>query len=304
MNDLKELSSRVLSNGYSIIPKRPASKLNLIKEPARFNQRQATSDEVEQWFKQCPRLGLALAGGPSFPYVAIDCDILNREISKKCLKHLRKIVGSKFPTRVGLAPKWVGLFKISTPVKSADHSPIEIFGTTKSIMAFGIHEDTGSPYVWHDGSPADVAVENLPEITPEQLADFLKRARNECPPDFLAKPKKKRRRGSKRSKTTEHMGPLAETLKNERKGLRGKEYGAVILAQLNAMEAGNRSNTLISVINSLVRRRFTKAQILSILESTYLQRCGVEWSEPSRAEATKQVHDMIRRAQDWQGGRV
>ena len=301
MNDLRELSSRVLSNGYSVIPKRPASKKTLIPEPARFNKRQATSDEVKQWFKLCPRLGLAVAGGPSFPYVAIDCDILNREISKKCLKHLREIVGSKFPTRVGLAPKWVGLFKISTPVASANHSPIEIFGTTKSIMAFGIHEDTGSPYVWHDGSPADVAVENLPEITPEQLAEFLKRARFECPP---AKPKKSRRTGSKRSRTTEHMGPLAETLRNERKGLRGKEYGTVILAQLNEMEDGNRSDTLISVINSLVRRRFSKAQILSVLEPTYLQRCGTDWAEPSRTEATKQVNDMIRRAQDWQGGRV
>ena len=299
MSALQGVASQLLANGYSIIPKKPASAVPTVKGAGEFSHRRATEREVAQWFKRTPDLGLALAAGSRFGYLIIDCDCSNRELSRKILHHLRDAVGSKFPTRVGRAPKWAGLVRCHHHINTAQWWELEIFGSRGDVMAYGLHRKTGEPYVWSDGSPADVPVSELPEITLEALERFVKLAKCENP-----KPKasKSRSKGRKGSRTTQRPDFDFKGLKEQRRGLKGDEYSKCIEAQLAAMEDGNRSNTLISVIGSLVRRGFRDAQILWVLREPYLQRCQVEWSDITGAEALKQVKDMIKRARARQAG--
>ena len=299
MSAFHRVAGQLLANGYSIIPKRFSSKAPTIKAAGQFCRRQPTNREVEQWFLRTPNLGLALAAGSRFGYLIIDCDVTNREISKKILHHLRDVVGSKFPTRVGRAPKWAGLVQCHHYIETAQLHELEIFGSRGDVMAFGIHESTGEPYVWTDGSPADVPVDELPTITSEGLERFVELARYENPAPEHRRCRSTRRKGGKASKCA---GSNFETLSEQRRGLRGPAYHQVITDQLAALQDGNRSNTLISVIGSLVRRGFRDAQILSVLNEPYLQRCGVDWTEPTRADALKQVKDMIKRARERAAG--
>jgi len=302
MSALLRVGLSLLDHGYSVVPKRHRSKVPHIREAGRFNKRQPTARELKKWFKSWPDAGLSLAAGSRFGYVIVDFDCLNREISKKCLIHLRKLVGSKFPTRVGRAPKWAALLGVRHHVVTAkfERHNLEIFGDRMDIMAFGIHEDTGEPYVWTDGSPADTPVAQLPQITPDALERFVQLVSFENPGSKGSQGRSKRRKGGKASQRADFD---YETLSEQRRGLRGEEYSKVIEQQLAALEDGNRSNTLISVVGSLVRRGFRDAQILSVLDQPYLQRCGVDWTEPTRAEALKQVTDMIKRARAHQGAR-
>jgi hypothetical protein len=57
----------------------------------------------------------------------------------------------------------------------------------------------------------------------------------------------------------------------ERSGLRGKDYGEKILEQLSRLGPNNKSDILISVVSSLVLRKFTDDQIITICRKPYLE---------------------------------
>ena len=67
-------------------------------------------------------------------------------------------------------------------------------------------------------------------------------------------------------------GEYRTLLSREREGLRGKKYGEVILSQLARLSSNNKSDTLISVVSSLVYRKFTDDQIIEICRPDYLDK--------------------------------
>jgi len=63
---------------------------------------------------------------------------------------------------------------------------VEAFGERTQFVAYGIHPETGREYEWHNGSPAETPLADLPEITPQAIDGLLARAeeyfatRGEC----------------------------------------------------------------------------------------------------------------------------
>ncbi len=59
---------------------------------------------------------------------------------------------------------------------------IEILGQGQQVAAYGTHPDTGKPYRWPfsdcglNGEPLTLPLAELPEVTPEKLRDFARRA--------------------------------------------------------------------------------------------------------------------------------
>ena len=50
---------------------------------------------------------------------------------------------------------------------------VEILGEGQQFVCDGLHPDTGQPYRWTDGSPADVAITDLPVVDEPMLREML-----------------------------------------------------------------------------------------------------------------------------------
>ena len=90
--------------------------------------------------------------------------------------------------RTGQPPKTGFLFRLPHPIAKitqkiapTGYAPegkddgIEILCEGQQVVAFGIHPDTQKPYQWHGFDPTDFKgkVDDLPEITREQIVEFL-----------------------------------------------------------------------------------------------------------------------------------
>ncbi|MBB2739985.1 hypothetical protein M2307_008651, partial [Bradyrhizobium japonicum] len=89
------------------------------------------------------------------------------------------------PYRMGKAPKTLFAFRATEPREkratgayliNGAKCQVEAFGERTQFVAFGTHPDTGRPYEWFNGSPAETPLAELPEITPEAIDELLARA--------------------------------------------------------------------------------------------------------------------------------
>ncbi|MEC5381839.1 AAA family ATPase [Aurantimonas sp. C2-6-R+9] len=119
--------------------------------------------------------------------VAIDIDALDSATSTALVEMVLDLPGgASAPCRVGKAPKCLFIFRATAPRKKATtgkflingtRCEVEVLGIGNQFVAYGIHPDTEAPYEWSNGSPADIAFADLPEITPDTLDTFLTAAR-------------------------------------------------------------------------------------------------------------------------------
>ncbi|WP_375791457.1 hypothetical protein ACE102_46715 (plasmid) [Bradyrhizobium sp. vgs-9] len=86
---------------------------------------------------------------------------------------------------MGKAPKTLFAFRATEPREkratgayliNGAKCQVEAFGERTQFVAFGTHPDTGRPYEWFNGSPAETPLAELPEITPEAIDELLARA--------------------------------------------------------------------------------------------------------------------------------
>ncbi|WP_066499595.1 bifunctional DNA primase/polymerase [Bradyrhizobium macuxiense] len=89
---------------------------------------------------------------------------------------------SAAPFRIGKAPKRLYAFRTTEPrgktstgayLISGVKCQVEVLGVGNMFVAFGTHPDTGKPYEWHNGSPAETPLADLPEITPGTVDALL-----------------------------------------------------------------------------------------------------------------------------------
>jgi hypothetical protein len=89
------------------------------------------------------------------------------------------------PYRVGKAPKCLYIFQATVPrdkrttgayLINGLKCQVEAFGNRTQFVGFGLHPDTRKPYTWHNGSPAETPLADLPEITPPAIDGLLARA--------------------------------------------------------------------------------------------------------------------------------
>ena len=121
-----------------------------------------------------------LCGGRS-NVVAVDVDIYDEAIAEQICNLIEDDLGFA-PQRIGQAPKTLFVFRCTEPMRKIKTAIFDINGTDNAVellaegqqfVASGIHPDTKKKYRWSDDSLMDVTVEQLTEVTPQQLHDFI-----------------------------------------------------------------------------------------------------------------------------------
>ncbi|MGE4062726.1 MAG: PriCT-2 domain-containing protein [Rhodospirillaceae bacterium] len=142
----------------------------------------ATPEMLEQW-RVWPGVGLGIQ---CRRVVAIDVDVTDAAWADAIRAGIQKKLG-RTVERVGRAPKYLRLYRLpagrtlkkmrvafTLPGSDTEHA-VEVLGTGQQFVAEGLHPKTGRPYAWRgNASPASIGLDHLPEVTPEQVADFMR----------------------------------------------------------------------------------------------------------------------------------
>ena len=116
--------------------------------------------------------------------IAVDVDILNPFASNELKTLLDDELGFA-PMRVGKAPKFMMVYRCSSPVKKqktgtynidGDDCQVEVLAEGQQFVASGVHPDTGRSYNWSDDNLLDYRAEDLTCVSPQQIETFLRLA--------------------------------------------------------------------------------------------------------------------------------
>jgi hypothetical protein len=163
------LALRLADLGYSPIPlhgKRPFQ-----------NGWQHRRDPDLEWIagqvSECSAHNLGIVCGR---LVAVDVDVLDPDLAYEVDALAVARLGDA-PLRIGRWPKRLRVYRISEPVgymaAGCEGARVEILGEGRQFAAYGIHPDTGQPYVWPDGDLTEQALEDLSLVTPDALRHFV-----------------------------------------------------------------------------------------------------------------------------------
>ena len=121
-----------------------------------------------------------LTGGKSH-VVALDVDVYDHRIAQQFEEVITEELGFA-PQRIGMAPKALFVFRCTESVpkmrtavfhiKGKDCA-VEILAEGQQFVASGIHPDTKKKYKWVDDTLADIPVDKLTAVTPDQLREFV-----------------------------------------------------------------------------------------------------------------------------------
>jgi hypothetical protein len=174
-----EFRSRAVGNGYAVIPLN--GKIPVL---AGWQKRTDTTlDELKLWERTAPaarNTGFLTQRTP-----ALDIDVLDPEAAAAVESMVRARFEARgfFLVRHGRHPKRAIPFRTDTPFPKivvsfevADGAPgekLELLCDGQQLAADGDHPDTGKPYRWFGGSPADVAREDLPVINEDEARALI-----------------------------------------------------------------------------------------------------------------------------------
>jgi hypothetical protein len=105
---------------------------------------------------------------------ALDIDIFDQTIVDQLVHFTETLVGVSPLVRVGQAPKTMllcragfdfGRLLTAEYVLEGRKAQVELRGKGHHVVADGLHPDTGKPFVWLNGTPANTRLADLPEIT-------------------------------------------------------------------------------------------------------------------------------------------
>lgn len=187
-----ETAWRLVQNGWSVFPQTLDRKPGLVLDKSinpftahQLDKRTPTRQEIETWIHYCGDHNVACAmGAGSGNAIAIDIDILDREMAEAMVEAAIGTLGPTPLRRSGMQPKTALLYRIDPESKSrllrnrsltaaeGGHA-VEILNGGKQLTFFGLHHVTGRPFHWHGRSPLTVPPAALPVITAEQMESFF-----------------------------------------------------------------------------------------------------------------------------------
>ena len=182
--------SRLLANGYTILPIAPGGK-----KPGRYQrgawvdypewnrhaERPTTEVEVATW-SGWPNCGIGIVGGG---VAAIDIDILSDpDLALQIEQLARARLGDTPALRIGRAPKRLLVYRTSAPFRGIRRAPLEVLCLGQQFVAYADHPDTGQPYAWPEEGLSELDLESLPVIDAEMAAAFMDEALALVPPEL------------------------------------------------------------------------------------------------------------------------
>jgi Family of unknown function (DUF5906)/Primase C terminal 2 (PriCT-2) len=184
---LADLRLRLLTNGYTPLPA-DAKGVYLDGWSNVVDGKQCgispTADDIAAWSKKYPQWqSTSVRCGD---VAGIDVDVPDKaaadQIQLEALWHFPMAM----PTRVGNPPKFLMMARTQQPfpklwtdkylLPDGGSARVEVLGLGQQFIAFGIHPKTGEPYKWFGGDPTTVPVAELPEVSREEVVDFLRAA--------------------------------------------------------------------------------------------------------------------------------
>lgn len=210
-NEIDRHGERLKDNGFSVIPIQPGTKRpghifrgawRPLDDWQKYADQPAKDWRLNQW-ASLPGAGAGIICGRSL--AAVDIDYLDEGLVRKVCEISLKTLGDTSLVRIGKAPKRILLFRVSEAIKKRKVGRVEVLGQGQQFVAFGVHPETQEPYHWVGDSPADVHIQDIPEITPEQLDAFFKALEPVLPEE----PKPDRKRDATRAgagRETSHLG--------------------------------------------------------------------------------------------------
>jgi hypothetical protein len=198
MSYFARLASTLLANGYAPLPitipgiahQNPKIAKSYGKAPgyldasgkqhllASWIKLGASRDPVQiaDWAQHTAGVGLVCGD-----IVGVDIDSMNDVLATEIDEHLGKMIGEIGPTRTGQAPKRLILLRATDKIASTSKKwegldftmGLDILSTGRQFVAYGQHATTARDYVWRDGSPENVRVDQLPTVSNAQIIEFL-----------------------------------------------------------------------------------------------------------------------------------
>jgi hypothetical protein len=169
------LATKLIQNGYSPIPLWPGENHPRFKGWDRLRRETLTAAEVETLARQCPQLGLAVAGGHR-GLVPVDVDTDDPDILMALSSVLPSRVVSKRGRRgfTAFFRDAGGLVKAGKFCDPQGAPLVEILVSGATAIPPTIHPELGRPYRWlglsKRGTLFDDPVDALAEITPDHIA--------------------------------------------------------------------------------------------------------------------------------------
>lgn len=159
--------------GWRPIPLRPDTKQPAEPGWQQFNLHPWTDRELAL---AIPYYGTE-AVGIALPLtnVAIDVDIVDPDAAAEVARLADLVLGKTLLVRIGMAPKFVRLYRSDGTVTSTRPHPIEIFSGSGQVATFGWHAKAGRPYMWPHVTPLDIDADSpeLPLLTATHIRAFL-----------------------------------------------------------------------------------------------------------------------------------
>jgi hypothetical protein len=190
---LKEHGSKLIEQGYKIIPIPPGKKGPSKKGWPGID---ADQHQLESWLENGDgKSGIGIITGE---VVAIDIDVYDEEYVVKLVGYCQKHLGVA-PIRVGKKPKALLVYITEKPFKkeSSDlyegltgSAQVEILGQGQQFVAYNIHPGTEKPYKWKRRELFNIAQKDLTVITLKQALEFIDYFKANLPADFELKAKK------------------------------------------------------------------------------------------------------------------
>jgi len=115
--------------------------------------------------------------------VGFDVDILDGALADRVAGRIEHRLTPTPLSRIGRDPKILLLYKAATPFSKiqtpefffpdGSKAKVEVLAHGQQFVADGIHPDTGKPYRWLEGSPADTSPDELPVVTEQQAREIV-----------------------------------------------------------------------------------------------------------------------------------
>jgi Bifunctional DNA primase/polymerase, N-terminal/AAA domain len=171
---------KLILNGYE-----PIAVNGKVPVAKGWNKRSSTIEAIST--ERAAHPGAPNTGLRTGRLVGVDIDIVPAEHVQAIKRLAAEVLGASALERVGAKGAML-CYRNETPIGkitvSGKHSTqagkVEILGIGQQFVAYGMHPDTGKPYVWTnallDGEPLTAPLDKLPEVTPNSLRDFAERA--------------------------------------------------------------------------------------------------------------------------------
>lgn len=116
--------------------------------------------------------------------IAIDIDIFHEDLARSVLNSAQFAFGFA-PVRIGNKPKCLMMVRVSEPMTKhkikfsfdgLENPAVEILANGQQFIAYGIHPDTGKPYIWDlnaGDEPIYTPIDDLPLVSVSQVRAWL-----------------------------------------------------------------------------------------------------------------------------------